>query len=365
MHLWIVGGGTGGHVYPALAVVQALRDADPHLTLTWVGTARGMEAQLVKREAIPFLAIPAAGVHGVGISRLIMGSGQLLLGYLAALRHLRREKPDALLTTGGYVSVPAALAARHRGVPIVLFLPDIEPAQSVRFVARLARRIATTVEDSRRFLPAEKVVVTGYPLRKKLSRWSRAEARARLNLPADATVVLIFGGSRGARSINRAVLDNLSALTAHAHILHISGRLDWPEVSTARDALPSAIRRQYHAFEYVHEMGMMLAAADLVVSRAGAGVLGEFPHFGLPSILVPYPYAWRYQRVNAAWLADRGAAIIVEDAQLRERLAPTVQALLADADRLQAMAVAARSLARPDAARRIANLLTTVASGGE
>ncbi len=318
----------------------------------------------MEREAIPFLAIPAAGVHGVGIGRLVLGSGQLLLGYLAALRHLGREKPDALLTTGGYVSVPAALAARHRGVPIALFLPDIEPAQSVRFVARLARRIATTVEDSRRFLPAEKVVVTGYPLRKGLSRWNRAEARARLGLPADAAVVLFFGGSRGARSINRAVLNGLPALTAHAHVLHISGTLDWPEVSAARDALPPAVRTRYHAFEYVHEMGMMLAAADLVVSRAGAGVLGEFPHFGLPAILVPYPYAWRYQRVNAAWLADRGAAVIVEDAQLGERLAPTVQALLADADRLRAMAEAARSLARPDAARRIADLLITVASGG-
>lgn len=345
-------------MYPALAAAQALQAAAPDAKLTWVGSENGMEAQLVARAGLSFIGIPAGGLHGVALLNAVRNGWQLTRGAFSALRHMQRERPNAILTTGGYVSGPVAVAAAWQRVPIVVYLPDIEPAQSVKAAARLATRIGVTVEDSRAFLPAEKVVVTGYPLGERITRWSRVTGRRALNLPLDGLALLVFGGSRGARSINRALLPQLPALTELADVLHVSGELDWPEVSAAREALPETAKARYHAHPYLHdEMGAAMAAADLVVCRAGASILGEFPYFGLPAILVPYPYAWRYQKVNATWLADRGAALVVEDATLAEQLAPTVRSLLLDESRREAMAIATRALARPDAAQRLAELV--------
>lgn len=326
--------------------------------LMWVGTTDGMEAELVERAGAPFLGIPAGGVHGVALLNAIRNGWDLLRGTAAAWRHMRRARPDVLLTTGGYVSGPVALAAQAHGVPILLFVPDIEPAQSVRFVARMAERIGVTVAESRAYLPEENVVVTGYPLREEITRWTRDAGREALALSPEGPVVLVFGGSRGARSINRALLAQLSEMLALAEIVHISGELDWPEVAAARETLSAAERAKYHAHAYLHErMGAALAAADVAVCRAGASVLGELPYFGLPAVLVPYPYAWRYQRVNAGWLADRGAALVVEDADLRATLAPTVAALLEDDARRAEMSASARALSSPDAAARLATEL--------
>jgi UDP-N-acetylglucosamine--N-acetylmuramyl-(pentapeptide) pyrophosphoryl-undecaprenol N-acetylglucosamine transferase len=168
-------------------------------------------------------------------------------------------------------------------------------------------------------------------------------------------VLLVFGGSRGARSLNRAVAASAERLCRAAEVIHISGGGEWAEVSAAQARLPAATQARYHAYPYLHdEMGDALAAADLVVSRAGASVLGEFPLFGLPCVLVPYPHAWRYQKVNADYLAGKGAAIVLEDATVPEQLAPTVERLLQDVTAWDAMRRAARRLALPNAAASIA-----------
>lgn len=346
-------------------MAQALRAAaaDYDAELTWVGSTEGMEAQLIARTGLPFLEIPAGGLHGVALLNAVLNGWKMARGTLAAWRHMRREKPAAVLTTGGYTSGPVALAARWLGVPILIFVPDIEPAQSIKLIGRFAKSIAVTVDDSRAFLPAEKVVVTGYPLGERMTRWSRESGREALGLAADDTVLLVFGGSRGARSINRALLAHIADLGKLAHIVHVSGSLDWPEVSAAREALPEALQARYHAFEYLHdEMGAAIAAADLVLCRAGASILGEFPYFGLPAVLVPYPHAWRYQRVNANWLAERGAATVIEDAELPTRIVDELGALLADDARRAEMTAAAQQLARPDAAQHVAKLLFDLGS---
>ena len=355
MRLLVCAGGTGGGVYPALSVLQALGDRAQ--AVLWVGGQGGMEADLVRRAGVPFRAIPAAGVHGVSLRRLPGNTWQLVRGYREARRLVREFRPDVLFFTGGYVAVPVGLAGRR--IPTVLYVPDIEPGLALKSLARLADRIALTAEDSNAFFPNHRgLVVTGYPVRSSLLQWSRDQARAHFGLQKDQKVLLVFGGSKGARSINRALLSGLDRLLPQMDVVHITGTLDWPEVEAARDQLPQDLRVHYHAFPYLHEdMGAALAAADLVVSRAGASVLGEFPMFGLPAVLVPYPHAWRYQQVNAAYLADRGAAQIIPDQALPQQLVPAVLRLMEDAATRQRMAEAMSSLARPDAAQRIAAVL--------
>lgn len=369
MRLLICAGGTGGGVYPALSVLQALTETRSCEVL-WVGGEGGMETDLVQRENIPFDTIPAAGVHGIGLRSMPGNLLQLLRGYFKSLRILRRYRPDALFFTGGFVGVPMALAGWH--TPSVVYVPDIEPALALKVLARLARRIAVTTSDSLAyFTRSTKVTVTGYPVRRELRRWERPAARQALGLDPDLLTLLVFGGSKGAQSINQAVMSILPDVLSEMQIVHISGRLDWPNIQSAYQDLPGrlsdpALANRYHPYAYLHdEMGAALSAADLVLSRAGASALGEFPWIGLPAILVPYPYAWRYQQVNANWLARHGAACVVNDAQLSTQLLPVLRDLAHNPGKLTAMRNAMAALARPSAAESIANLILQLVGEGD
>jgi UDP-N-acetylglucosamine--N-acetylmuramyl-(pentapeptide) pyrophosphoryl-undecaprenol N-acetylglucosamine transferase len=181
-------------------------------------------------------------------------------------------------------------------------------------------------------------------------------------LALDEQVLLVMGGSTGARSINYALSEVLERMLELAQVIHVSGELDWPWVQEQREALPEALRGRYHAFPYLHEMGAALAAADLAVCRAGASTLGELPLFELPAVLVPYPHAWRYQRVNAEWLSGRGAAVVLDDDLLRRDLLFTVRDILTDREQLARMRGQSRALAHPDAAERLAAQLRVLIS---
>jgi len=348
-------------VYPALAVRQALAETGLSTDVLWVGGKGGMEAELVKRAGIPYEEISAAGVHGVGPAALPGNLFQLSQGYLESRRILSGFRPDVLFFTGGYVAVPMAFAGRS--LPSLLYVPDIEPGLALKTLARSADRIAVTAEPSRQYFEDQsKVQVSGYPTRPELRTWDRPRALEMLKLSGDWPVLFVFGGSKGAHSINQALAAVLPEILGMAQVIHISGSLDWPEVQAASQSLPSELAGRYHPYPYLHEeMGAALSAADLVISRAGASVLGELPLFGIPAILVPYPYAWRYQKVNAEYLASRGAAIVLRDEELGERLFPTINELLGDLPRRERMRQAMQQLATPDAARRLADAIIELA----
>jgi len=321
----------------------------------WVGSETGMEAELVKRAGIRYATIPAAGLHGVGMAQLPRNLLQLGRGVGASARHLRDFRPDVMMFTGGYLAAPMAVAGR--GVPTLLFVPDIEPGLALKFLARFADRIAVSAADSQRFFSKE-VVVTGYPVRADLKGWTRKRGRAVLKLSDELPVVLVAGGSKGARSINEALIRCLPGMLKLAQVVHVTGQGEWDAVSAATSGLTGIQARRYRAFPYLHEqMGAALAAADLAVMRAGASTLGELPLFGLPAILVPYPYAWRYQKVNAEYLVSRRAAVMVKDQDLGSDLLPTVQDLLQNASRRRSMQAAMRALAGQDAAQALAGQL--------
>jgi UDP-N-acetylglucosamine--N-acetylmuramyl-(pentapeptide) pyrophosphoryl-undecaprenol N-acetylglucosamine transferase len=342
-------------VYPALAVLDALQTLNPaELQILWVGGEGGMEAELVQRHKIPYATIPAAGIHGIGLRTLPKNLGKLARGVFESRKILREYQPNLLFFTGGYLAVPMAVAGWR--IPSLLYVPDIEPGLALKSLAWFAEKItASTPTSTAYFSRPERVVATGYPVRADLARWDKTAAREKLGLDTETPVLLVFGGSKGARSINNAVINNLPQLLERTQVVHISGKSDWQRVQNARNVLKREQAQRYHLFDYLHEeMGAALAAADLVVSRAGASTLGEFPLFGLPALLVPYPYAWRYQKVNAEYLAEQGAAVMLQDENLTTQLVSQVDKLLADPQKLAAMRAAMKKLARPQAAEKIA-----------
>ncbi len=348
-------------MYPALAVADALADRQADVALCFVGSAAGPEAALVARAGLPFEGVSAGPLHGVNPLRTAASLLKLMWGLLQALRIIGRFGPDVVFATGGWASVPVGVAAWLRRTPVLIFVPDIEPGLTLKLLGRFARRVTATVEASAQYFGPGKVTATGYPIRAALRSASREAAIAHFALSPSRRTLLVFGGSKGARSLNRALEAALGALLKDGlQVLHISGALDWPRIEALQH---STADEHYHAFPYLHdaEMGLALAAADLAVSRGGAGILGEFPYFGLPALVVPYPHAWRYQKVNADWLAARGAAFCMDDATLGTELLPAIRGLLGAPGRLDEMRACARALARDDGAQNIAQAILEVA----
>jgi UDP-N-acetylglucosamine--N-acetylmuramyl-(pentapeptide) pyrophosphoryl-undecaprenol N-acetylglucosamine transferase len=336
----IAAGGTAGHVVPAIAVADALR-------------AEGAEVSFVGGERAEATLVPAAGyeldrIRVSGLSRTNPLSAarsalQAVRALGAALRILSRRRPAAVLGGGGYVAGPVGLAAVLRRVPLVLTEADSHLGLANRLLARFARRVCLSFPIDGRTGP--RYLVTGRPVPPPAT--DRAAARARFGLAPDDTVVLVFGGSLGARSVNEAAVEAFA--DAPFRVLHASGERDYEAL---RERVASD---RYDLRPYIQPFGDALLAADLVVARAGGSIFEVAAH-GRPAVLVPYPHATAdHQTANARWMAGAGAAMIVPDAELTPaRLAGEVGGLLADRSRLGAMAAASAALARPDAARAVA-----------
>ena len=321
-----------------------------------------MEANLVARQNIPFRTISAAGVHGVGLRSLPGNMVKLTRGYFESKKILREFQPDVLLFTGGYVAVPMALAGRK--IPTLLYVPDIEPGMALKALARYADTIALSAEESKPFFSAKKrVVVTGYPVRQGLQRMDQKLARKALGINEKLPVLLIVGGSKGARLINRAVMALLPDLLKEFQLIHVTGELDWNDIQNQASCLPEDLKARYHSFPYLHEeMAAAFSSADIVLSRAGASTLGELPFYGIPAILVPYPFAWRYQKVNADYLANHGAAIIIENSLLQEKLLSALHDMVRSTENFGLMKKAMTSLSQPSAAASLASEVLNLAS---
>lgn len=339
----------------------------PKEDLLWIGTEGEIEESLVPRYGLRLETIVGGAVVGVPWRERVVNITKLAWSLGKASRIIGSFNPSVLFMTGGYVSSPVASAAWLRRVPTVIYLPDIEPGMAIRNLSRFAKRVACTGEESVKFFSPGKAVVTGYPVRQELREsvsLSLEEALARFNLKPQRPTLLVFGGSRGARSINRALIAGLDRLLGRIQIIHISGTLDWVEVKDNRDKLADELKAYYRVYPYLYEdMGAAFRAADLLLARAGASMLGEGPAFGLPAILVPYPYAWRYQKVNADYLVERGAAIRLNDEDLLERLANTVLDLYSDEVSLSNMSAAAQRLDIADSTTRLAQLLIDIGQG--
>jgi UDP-N-acetylglucosamine--N-acetylmuramyl-(pentapeptide) pyrophosphoryl-undecaprenol N-acetylglucosamine transferase len=334
-----------------------------------------MEQPLVERAGIAYRGIETGQLHVANPLAALANLGKMAHGVRQSLAILDDFRPQVCLATGGYVCAPVVVACRRRGVPVLIYLPDMTPGWAIRLLSKLAQRVAVSFPEAAVYfggeVPQGKAVVTGYPVRDELVQAATDRSRARRRLAEaigrpqlrplsadDLPLLLVWGGSQGSRSINQATWGALPLLLPHAHVVHVVGQRDWPLYLEQKQGWATGAEvnlDRYHAVDYLHEaMPLALAAADLSVARAGASTLGEFPVAGLPSILVPLPIGGVNQMRNAEQLARHGAAIILDDADLGSELGPQAVALLQEPARLAAMAAAAAKLAKPGAAQHIA-----------
>jgi len=347
----VAGGGTGGHLFPGLAVAEQVAQAAGS-EVVFVGSSTGIEARVIPRTRFAFHALDVRGLRGRGLRGALQLAQQLPLAVFRAVRLLGRLRTQVVLGVGGYASFPVVFAAWLRGVPSVLLEQNAVPGMANRVLSRLARRVCTNFPDERGFFPAPKVVQTGNPVR---------VLELRDAAPAGSFTLLVFGGSQGARRINDALFGAAARLRAEIpgfRVVHQTGADDVERLRERYREL--GIEASVHPF--IEDMGAAYGEARLVVCRAGATTLAELTNLGKPAVLVPYPFAADdHQRANAEVLAKRDAAVLIVDSELSaERLADVVIGLARDEARLKAMGAAARELAVPDAAARVVDVCRQV-----
>ncbi len=351
----IAAGGTGGHVYPAVAVARELAALAPGRPLTFLGGAAGLEARVVPREGFRFLAVPSGPWRRSRPWTAVRGAALALQGAVRARAVLRAERASAVFSTGGFAAAPTLIAAAATGIPIVLHEPNEVPGLVTRLFARVAARVTTGSAGAAARIGGARVLVTGVPVRASLLAGDREADRRALGVPPEAFVVLVLGGSQGASAINDAVAAALPLLAdAPAPIVLVwaCGRGGEAAATAAADRFAGRARGPAD-----HDAnGGPVRSADAAVARAGASTVAELMAGGVPAILVPYPHAAaNHQWHNASALAREGAALLLEEPRLDgRRLAELLHALAADRGRREAMAERARASGRPGAARAVA-----------
>ena len=349
-------------VLPYVDARVRARASEP-LELLFVGGTDSIEQRLAKRANILFEGLDVGGVRGAGPLKQAGNILRMVRAFRVARRAIRNFRPDVILATGGYVSAAVILAGSSEHIPIMIYLPDLEPGWAIKSLSRWATRIGVSFDEVVKYFDARKTIVTGYPVRDEFFNQSQEQARAHFKLNSQEPVITVFGGSRGAQSINRAVENNLSTILARTQLIHITGdNPDWLRLQSRREKLGEPERGRYYLAPYLdEEMPLALGAASIVVARAGAATLGEFPAIGVPSLLVPYPFSGQHQDRNADFLVARGAARKIEDSRLDAELGTTVTSMLDDTVRLAEMSANAKALARPDAADKISETLLEIA----
>ncbi len=359
MRVLIAGGGTGGHLYPGIAVAEELMRRDGSHIVSFVGTARGLESRAVPALGYGLDLIRSAGLKGKSMRALVRGLLLLPLSALDAWQVLSRRRPDVVVGVGGYSSGPVLLLAAMRGIPTLLMEQNTAPGFTNRRLARFVRAAAVSYAETLSFFPGTGFV-SGNPVRREFLR--HAEAVDDAVSPGGPVRVLIMGGSQGARAINDAVVSAVPLAAARGSMLAVTHQTGERDLAGVREAYARAgVTATVEAF--FHDLDARMRAADIVVARAGASTLAELTVLGRASVLVPLPTAADdHQRKNARVLVAAGASEVIDESDLNgERLAQVLVALASDAARRARMASSARMLGKPDAAARVADRIVTLA----
>jgi UDP-N-acetylglucosamine--N-acetylmuramyl-(pentapeptide) pyrophosphoryl-undecaprenol N-acetylglucosamine transferase len=356
MRLLIAGGGTGGHLFPGVAIAEELRARAPDAPVRFVGTRRGIEARVLPDLGWDIAFIEVSGLKTVGALGAIRGLFRLPRALWQARRVVKEWKPDAVVGVGGYASGPVVLMAKLRGIPTAICEQNSIPGLANKILGRVARAVFLSFEESRRFFKPKKVTMSGNPVRRDLVQRLLAETPAH---EGDTVHVLVCGGSQGAVAVNELASAALATLAKEAKlaIVHQTGEKDL----AATEARYAAAGVSAECRAFIKDMAGAYQRADLIIGRAGATTVAELAIAGKPAVFIPYPFAAdNHQEINAREMADAGAALMYRQAELTaDRLADALRPLLADADRRAAMGTAMKALAKPGAAAAVVDWAMT------
>lgn len=365
MKIIVSGGGTGGHVYPALALIRTIKKKHPDTTFLYIGTEKGLEANIIRRENIPFESVEITGFKRSLSFENIKTLVRFFKGVQRSKKIIKEFKPDAVIGTGGYVSAPVVYAAAKKHIPAVIHEQNSVPGLTNKFLSRYVKKVAICFDSAKEYFPASKVVYTGNPRASEVVGKVGSGELAKLGLEENVPTALITGGSRGARPINEAVIKSLTQLARKPYqILYITGEVHFEdvkkEVALIGDSPNVAI------VPFIHNMEEVLAATDVVVGRAGATSLAEITALGLPSILIPSPYVTNnHQEKNVAVLTSAGAAIMLPEKELSsQKLVSALDEILLDDKKRKNMGEASKKLGMPDASDRLYEVLLNMIERG-
>jgi len=358
MKMLLAGGGTGGHLFPAVAIAEQLLREDSSAAVRFVGTARGLEARLLPKLGFQLELIDMVGVVGRGVRGVLQILPKFIRSLCQSLRILQRFQPDIVVGVGGYASFPVLMASKLRGIPFILHEQNAAPGLSNRVLARFAKKICLSIPGSGAQLPQGKLIMTGNPLRQGVAELESA-------LPEDGEI-LVFGGSRGAHAINELLVQSLPLMRGRGvavKLMHQTGDADYTQVQAA---YRSQGETNVEVFPFIDDMASAYKGSRLVVCRAGATTIAELCACGRPSLMIPFPFAAAdHQTANARAMEAAGAAKMLVQAEISaESLARTIAELWQDQGQLQKMADAAASLGKKDAARRVVAVCTQVLTEG-
>jgi UDP-N-acetylglucosamine--N-acetylmuramyl-(pentapeptide) pyrophosphoryl-undecaprenol N-acetylglucosamine transferase len=353
----IAGGGTGGHLFPGLALAEEFKKRDNSTDVVFVGTEHGIESRIIPREGYPIKFLRAEGIIGKSLLRKIKAIWKLLLSVIDAHRILKIVIPDIVIGVGGYASGAIVFLANIKTIPTMIHEQNSVPGRTNRILGRFTKRICVTYQESLSFFLKGKTFLTGNPVRSKILKGDRGSAYRLFPLDKDKFTIFIFGGSSGASSINRTMVNALNYITdlkEKIQFLHQTGDKDFENV---REAYRKAGFKGI-VTPFIYQMAEAYAIADVVISRAGATTLAELTAIGKPAILVPYPYAaGRHQELNAIKLREMGAAFVILDNELNgETIAKYIREMYEKESVRTEMQRASRGLGRPDACNKIVDI---------
>ncbi len=360
MKVIVSGGGTAGHVYPALSIVNKLKEHHPDAQFLYIGTKSGLEAEIVKQAGIPFEAIQVSGLK----RKISMDNIKTLWQFITAIRHskrlIKRFKPEIVIGTGGYVSGPVVYAASKLGIPTLIHEQNVVPGLANLFLSRYVSAVAVSFEESKGQFRHPNIIVTGNPRASEVVRRDGKKVREELGLAADQKLVLIVGGSRGAEAINQAFLQMADKIKERpdCHFLFITGHNHFDRINKQLEPIISQ-SRNLTVKPFIYNMPDVLAATDLIVNRAGASFLAELTALGIPSILVPSPYVTNnHQEKNARWLEKEGASYVILEKDLSgSRLWETIIKIIDNPSLRVTMNKASLRLGKPDAQEQLYRLI--------
>jgi len=364
MRIIIAGGGTGGHLFPGLAIAKGFKGRNSGADIYFVGTEKGIESKILPEEGYPLKTIRIEPLTGHRVSRALISLGHLPLALLDSLRIIKEVNPDIVIGLGGYSSGPLLMVASLKGIPTLILEQNIIPGLTNRILSRFVDAIAINFESSRAFFPDRKTYLTGNPIREGIASVSKKEGLKAFGLDEGRFTILISGGSQGAHRINKAMteaINYLDDLKDRIQIIHQTGDKDYNDINEFY------ISRGLRAvvLPFINRMADAYASADLVVSRAGAGTISEITACGKPSILIPYPYAAKnHQELNARILLNAGAAALILDNDLDgKRLASEIRFLIEDPERLWQMEKESKRLGVSDATKRVVDISIGLVKG--